>query len=357
VDLVRELTEVNADAIWTARDDDPPLDFGAVLVVPGDDKAPVAWARILLPNSHSRQYGSDARCAYLVLYIEPRADAGTPAPPASLAAWHRRLSQALRLPTAVAAFLANDLGLTTADDPPAEIGVWLMAPSNLRELVEVDFFEVVPGSPQSNGFMGFAVADLDGDQAPEVAVALLRRMCDSGLHLDGHDEALISLARPQDGTGRFKIAVLSTDWSRINWMYGVTLSIEISNTTDSAIRVGAIEVATFWPVIDPVSQPDSSDLDPMDADSLVELRRQECYSPVLAGPLTVPPDDSVVTRVTKMLPRPNMALPGTPEMRILVREAVGSEYVTLIASTDSTPTDVTASLRQGNPDQDPDLEC
>jgi hypothetical protein len=355
MDLVRALTEVDADAVWTARDDNPPFNFGAVLAVPGADKAPVAWARILLPDSLSQHDGRDARCAYLVLYIEPRTAEGTPAPSASLIVWHRRLRQALGLPSAVAAFLAEDLGLSTFDDPSAEIGVWLKAPSNLRELVQVDFFDVVPGSPQSNWFMGFAIADLDGDQVSGVAVAWLRRMCDSALHLDGHDEALISLVKPQDSPGRLKVAVLSADWTRIKWMYGVTLPIEISNTTDNAIRVGDIEVATFWPVADPVSQPDSSDLDPVDRESLVEFRRQQRYTPVLADPLTVPPHDSVLTRVIKYLPRPAFALPGTPEMRILVREAVGSEYVTLIASTDNTPTDVTASFGLGNPGQEPEL--
>lgn len=84
MDLVRELTEISKGTIWTARDDDPPFNFGAVLALHDTEEAPAAWARILLPENMIQQYGRDARCAYLVLYTEPRRAAGIPAQAASL---------------------------------------------------------------------------------------------------------------------------------------------------------------------------------------------------------------------------------------------------------------------------------
>jgi hypothetical protein len=54
MDLVRELTEIRRGAVWTARDDSPPFNFGAVLAVPGTEEALVAWARVLLPETITR---------------------------------------------------------------------------------------------------------------------------------------------------------------------------------------------------------------------------------------------------------------------------------------------------------------
>jgi hypothetical protein len=79
MDLVRELTEVGQGATWRARDDNPPFNFGAVFALPDSGEAPVAWARVLLPDSSTQRYGRDIRCAYLVLYVEPRTGAGAPA--------------------------------------------------------------------------------------------------------------------------------------------------------------------------------------------------------------------------------------------------------------------------------------
>lgn len=63
MDLVRELTEITEDVSWTARDDNPPFNFGAVLAPPDIEEAPTSWARVLLPESMTQQYGRDARCA------------------------------------------------------------------------------------------------------------------------------------------------------------------------------------------------------------------------------------------------------------------------------------------------------
>lgn len=196
MDLVRELTEIGKDMIWTARDDNPPFNFGAVLAPPGtEEEAPVAWARVLLPKGLTQQYGRDARCAYLVLYVEPRTGAGAPASAASLLRWYQRVSAALKLPAALTALLVDDLGLPTTNDPPAEVGIWLKAPHALTDLVEVDAFDTVAGSPLTNWFMGFAIGGPDGEEAAGTALAWLQQMCDSSLHLDQYESALASLKR------------------------------------------------------------------------------------------------------------------------------------------------------------------
>jgi hypothetical protein len=76
MDLVRALTDVRESVVWRAWDDNPRFGFGAILCPPDSEEAPVAWARLLIPEASTRRYGRDARCAYLVLYVEPRTRGG-----------------------------------------------------------------------------------------------------------------------------------------------------------------------------------------------------------------------------------------------------------------------------------------
>jgi len=123
MDLIRELTTLGDGLAWRARDDNPRHNFAAILSLPDTEEAPVAWARLLTPEEMTRRHGRDFRCAYFVLYVEPRTAAGAPAPAADLVSWYQRLSGALKLPAALAAFLVDDLGLSTADDPAAEVAI------------------------------------------------------------------------------------------------------------------------------------------------------------------------------------------------------------------------------------------
>jgi hypothetical protein len=125
--------------------------------------------------------------------LEPRDPDGAPAPPVNLAAWHERFTSALTLPTLLAHFLANDLGLATADDPPAQAGIWLNAPRAMTELVDIEKLTVVKGSAQSNQFMGWALADPGGKTAAATTVDFLTQLCDHTLHLDGYESLLADL--------------------------------------------------------------------------------------------------------------------------------------------------------------------
>ena len=61
MDLVRELTTLSDGLAWRARDDNPRHNFAAILSLPDTEEAPVAWARLLLPEEMTRRYGRDFR--------------------------------------------------------------------------------------------------------------------------------------------------------------------------------------------------------------------------------------------------------------------------------------------------------
>ena len=335
MDLVRELSEIGEGATWTARDDNPPFNFGAVLAPPDteEEEAPVTWARVLLPESLTKQYGRDARCAYLVLYAEPRTADGAPAPAASLVSWYRRLSGALKLPAALAAFLVDDLGLSTADDPAAEVGVWLKAPHALTELVEVDAFDTVAGSPQSNWFMGFAIASPDGEQASGTALAWLRQMCDSSLHLDDYESALASLGQQSPDGPRLTVRVLRDEWD--TWrtvVYIAALKVEVANATDSRIRIASVGLSSDWDGQPPGELPVLGTADQHALDTEVTTLRKHRYAPELRSHQYVPPQGSVTGWIVTTMARPPLG--GTPRLTLSVREAVGHQYLLVIPRTD-----------------------
>lgn len=333
MDLVRDLAEVSEGAAWTARDDNPPFNFGAVLAPPGtEDEAPVAWARVLLPESLTQQSGRDARYAYLVLYVEPRTSAATPAPAVSLLSWYQRLSAALELPAALAGFLVDDLGLPTVNDPPAEVGIWLKAPHTLTELVEVDAFETVAGSPQANWFMGFAIASPVGEDAAGTALAWLRQMCDSSLYLDQYESALASLQHQSVDGLRLTVRLLPQEWDTWRTVaYIAAVELEVANTTDGRIRIASVGVGSDWDGQPPVDLPSlSAERDGLDAE-LAALRRHR-YVPELRSHQYVPPKGSVTGWIVTTMARPPLG--GTPRLTVSVREAVGHQHLMIVPRTD-----------------------
>ena len=63
----------------------------------------------------------------------------------------------------------------------------------MTELVAVPDMYQLPGSPPSNIFTGYAIADSDGETPATVAVEWLRQMCDYTLHLDQYEPLLAPL--------------------------------------------------------------------------------------------------------------------------------------------------------------------
>ncbi len=194
--MLAELTTVHPDGRWTPWDGHGRFNFGAVLGS-GDETAPVAWARLLLPQADTLPFGYDPRSAVFILHVYPRSPDGDPAPAANLASWHNRFVRALAIPGAHAAFLAQDLGLATTEDQPAQAGVYLDASHSMTELVDTEDLKSLPGSPASNWFMGWAISSPDGQQAPDLAREWLVQMCDSTLHVDAYESYLEDLANPR----------------------------------------------------------------------------------------------------------------------------------------------------------------
>jgi hypothetical protein len=188
MDLIAELTDTTG-MTWKAWDERPRFNFGAVLSGDDENKAPAAWARLLLAETWASQFGRDPRYADLVLSIEPRTGPEGDVAPAGLTDWHRRFARAARIPAALAGYLSSDLGLATSSEPAAEVAVWLKSRgTSLAELVDASGFTVVSGV-QANWFIGLASADPQGQDVNNLA-----RDVDSG------DVRLDAPRRPRDGS-------------------------------------------------------------------------------------------------------------------------------------------------------------
>lgn len=326
MDLVRALTDVRESVVWRAWDDNPRFSFGAILCPPDSKEAPVAWARLLIPEASTRRYGRDARCAYLVLYVEPRTHAGAPAPAASLVTWYQRFSESLRVPAALVNFLRQQLGLRTSNDPVAEVGIWLNAPRVLTELVDIDGFESVPGSHQSNWFTGFAMADPDGQPVVGMAEAWLGQMCDSSLHLDDREAALSNLGTESAGGRRLVVQVSTPVWASWRQLaFIVAVHVELTNTTDGVIRLGSIRwFGGFWGPDQPDDLPVIDGSERHDLQQEIEAKRKGSFTPGLSDRTTILPHESISGWVVTGVPRPSSG--ATPTLELTIREAVGYQY-------------------------------
>ncbi|SRR6266542_1977763 len=195
MELISRLGDIGKDARWRPWGGHGRINMEAALASENEDEAPVASALLLLPEVGMSAYGRDTRYAELVLDIELRDANGDPAPAMTLPVLHDRFVRALALPEALAGFLTQSLGLATADDPPSQAGVWLKTPRSMTEVVDTEGFKSLPGSPASNWFAGWAIADPGGQPAELAAVEMLRQMCDYTLHLDGYEPVLDSLSK------------------------------------------------------------------------------------------------------------------------------------------------------------------
>src|SRR5262249_41045484 len=135
------------------------INLEAALTSADEAEAPVASALLLLPEVGMSQFGRDPRYAELVLDVEPQGLEAEPVPARTLAAWHDLFVRALALPTVLAEFLTEGLGLATSNDPSAQFGIWLKTPHTMTELVDIEDLNPIPGSPASNWFTGWAISD------------------------------------------------------------------------------------------------------------------------------------------------------------------------------------------------------
>lgn len=192
-DLVSALSETPPGWEWEQLAGRGRINLHAALG-DGQDEPPVATAFLLLPDPALTSYGGrDSRYAQLVVEIELRDARGQPMPAMTLPVLHDRFTRALAVPGALADFLADGLGLATSDDPPAQVGVVLKTPRAMAEVVDGGDLKPLPGSQQSNMFMGWAIADPAGQPTAVTAVELLRNMCDYTLNFDKYERVLEAL--------------------------------------------------------------------------------------------------------------------------------------------------------------------
>jgi hypothetical protein len=195
MELVSGASHIGQRASWAPYGGHGRINLQAALAGPDEVEAPVASALLLLPEVGMSQFGRDPRYAELVVDIEPRSPDGRPTQAMTLAVWHDLFTQSLALPGGLAEFLTTELDLTTASDPPAQIGIWLKTPHAMTELVDIEDLKPIPGAPASNWFVGYAIADLAGHKAEIAAVELLSQMCDYTLHLDGYEPLINSFTK------------------------------------------------------------------------------------------------------------------------------------------------------------------
>jgi hypothetical protein len=191
--LTSSLTYVADDVSWSRQAGHGVIRLEATLGDTGEAGKPVASAMLLPPVDGIHLQGRPDSVACLWLHFEPRAQDGTTARPADLAAWHGRLQLAISLATGFSEFLAGDLGLVTHDDPAARVGVLLKAASSMGELVDTGSLRPLPGATPSQQFLGYAIADRTGKPASDIARTTLAQLCEYTLHLDDFEPAVAAL--------------------------------------------------------------------------------------------------------------------------------------------------------------------
>ncbi|WP_130438377.1 hypothetical protein [Kribbella rubisoli] len=146
---------------------------------------------MLLAEPDRRSSGLDPRCTYLLLHIDwTSPGAKTALPPIELRKWRAMMMHALATPAAVARYLVDHVGVELDDAPQPMIGFWLATSSKLTQLIDLDGLKQVEGSPPSQWYDAYAVADAAGETPNETATDWLTRLCDRALHLDSYEEAI-----------------------------------------------------------------------------------------------------------------------------------------------------------------------
>ncbi len=195
---IEALSYIEPDAAWTPYAARGRAVHEAVLTASSmpDQVVPTASALMLLPDESDSSFGGDKQYAQLIIDIGLRRPDGRQSRPAPLEAWYKRFRQIFSLPRAFDRHLSSGLGLRTYASPQvqAQLGLWLRAPHSMLDLVDLGDFHVVPGSPTSNWFISFAIAEQLGKPARIVAADMLRQMCDYTLHIDGYESLLAELS-------------------------------------------------------------------------------------------------------------------------------------------------------------------
>jgi len=182
----------------------------------------------------------------------------------------------------------------------------------------------VEGSPQSNWFMGFAIARADGEQPSGMALAWLRQLCDLSLHLLDYDTDLASLSRR--GTGpRLSVRHIRDEWDA--WrevVYIIAVQVEVSNATDNPIKIASVSLGSdsggnAFAEASVLSADEQRALG-----NRVAALRTDRWPQELTAHQSVPPHGSATGWVITTMVRPPSV--GRIQLDLDVREAVGTNY-------------------------------
>ncbi len=109
----------------------------------------------------------------------------------SLAFWRKQVTRALNMPRDLEGFLRYDLGLTTANDQPAQVAILLSTQGHpLTEIVSPGRIRSLPARYFAAESIGFAVATPDGKTVDETAKDYMLDLSMRVLHLDGTDDEM-----------------------------------------------------------------------------------------------------------------------------------------------------------------------
>ena len=195
--LIEMLGQLDQDLSWYSYASNGPLNNQAILARSADDnEAPVATAILNLNDPSMKfQHFQDPKRAELIVSIERRSESAL-----SLAQLQVWFVKALKVPDAVAAFLGDDIGVPTCDEPAVHVGVELAGRSILTDLVDPGEVEEPPGIGRSRSFLIYLLADRAGKEPRLAAVDAIRGVCDSGLHVHGY-EAQLDVLRGSGNAG------------------------------------------------------------------------------------------------------------------------------------------------------------
>jgi TIR domain/SEC-C motif len=108
--------------------------------------------------------------------------------------WNRRITCILGVVGELANFLTDYLGLTTSNNPAAEVGILLRHPHSLLGMATTGFdIEAMRSPPGAQEFTAFAIADPAGKTAAEVAGKIVLELSKRLLHLEGSEAELSGL--------------------------------------------------------------------------------------------------------------------------------------------------------------------
>jgi hypothetical protein len=184
--LISEVTVIRQDAIWRSRGASRRSWLDADLTSPDDSHVPAASARLMLPESGPAPFGAEARCALMIVHIDlPQGQAR------SLAFWRKQITRALNMPRDLDGLLRGDLGLTPANDPPAQVAILLSTQGHpLTEIVSPGCIKRLTARYFAAESIGFAVATPEGKTVDETAKDYMPDLSMRVLHLDGTDDEM-----------------------------------------------------------------------------------------------------------------------------------------------------------------------